>query len=48
MVYFTSHCYCLLFIVYCFILKSTVGVTGLRERGDIRGHLLAAVMILDL
>jgi len=28
--------------------QSTVGVTGLREGGDVRGCLLAAIMILDL
>jgi hypothetical protein len=27
---------------------STVEVTGLREGGDVRGYLLAAIMILDL
>jgi hypothetical protein len=27
--------------------QSTIGVTGLREGGDVRGSLLATIMILD-
>jgi len=41
-------CELLLFLIgYC-LLFCTVGVTGLREGGDVRGCLLAAIMILGL
>jgi len=36
-------------MIFCYEWKrqSTVEVTGLREGGDVRGYLLAAIMILD-
>jgi len=37
-------------ILFYFVFRkrqSTVEVTGLRERGDVRGCLLTAIMILD-
>ena len=36
-----------LYFCYC-CFKSTIGVTGLREGGDVRGNSLPVIMILKL